>query len=705
MMLEQPVRFGDFILCPVNQQLQTTEQNITLEPKVFSVLCYLMTHHQRFVSLEELHQQVWAGRVVSDTAVRRTISKLRAALQDQAETPKYIQSAARRGYRWLAEVEPVATTSSIKPASEPYLTPANTISDTAIAAVEEMDSPTISARKALKSWWLTLPLVLLAGLLGWLMFPETEPTWQRLDPLPTIEGEKLALAISPDRNAIVYSSNSMNHAGQELYWHHLESGRTRQLTSGNHQIMWAEYHHDGQSLFYHDYQQGLYQLYRRPISSSGEWLGPAEALLPPQPRMLQLTSIPGTDKLLLSMGQSDAMQIKQLDLISGELQPLTHAVIGNSSDYPFALSADNSMLAYIRTAKAQPHLLTVVQRETGRVLHQQVYPDIAFRLKFYDDEHLLILDDKALTLMHWPSGASQMIESNQEQGGPGLSRFLVRVSEQDWLQSRIVGNVQGFLHQFGPIGDLSNRAIVASLAPGATMYLTATPGQYLMVQRQAALSRLVLQQPDGQSLTLLDVEDANLMIQAVHPDGEQVVLFLHGRPHLFRIPEGQLTALSVRPQLWQSARFEGSGQAVLLTYIEHAAPVTVRYQLDNGQITPLHQGEPVVASLSVNDFIVLRDDQHFARVRYGKTELLPIQTRQQFVGSIHLRQNMLFWGETDLKNTWIYRYDLTSGELQQWQADRRQMLQHFDISPDATQWLLRHVPRIDTQIYPARSRF
>ncbi|MEE2024388.1 winged helix-turn-helix domain-containing protein [Alkalimonas mucilaginosa] len=705
MMPEQPVRFGDFILCPVNQQLQTTEQNITLEPKVYSVLCYLMTHHQRFVSLEELHQQVWAGRVVSDTAVRRTISKLRAALQDQAETPKYIQSAARRGYRWLAEVEPVATTSSIKPAREPSLTPAHTISDTSVAAAEEMDSPTISARKTLKPWWLAMPLVLLAGLLGWLMFPETEPTWQRLDPLPTIEGEKLALAISPDRNAIVYSSNSMNHAGQELYWHHLESGRTRQLTSGNHQIMWAEYHHDGQSLFYHDYQQGLYQLYRRPISSSGEWLGPAEALLPPQPRMLQLTSIPGTDKLLLSMGQSDAMQIKQLDLISGELQPLTHAVIGNSSDYPFALSADNSMLAYIRTAKAQPHLLTVVQRETGRVLHQQVYPDIAFRLKFYDDEHLLILDDKALTLMHWPSGASQMIESNQEQGGPGLSRFLVRVSEQDWLQSRIVGNVQGFLHQFGPIGDLSNRAIVASLAPGATMYLTATPGQYLMVQRQAALSRLVLQQPDGQSLTLLDVEDANLMIQAVHPDGEQVVLFLHGRPHLFRIPEGQLTALSVRPQLWQSARFEGSGQAVILTYIENAAPVTVRYQLDNGQITPMHQGERVVASLSANDFIVLRDDQHFARVRYGKTELLPIQTRQQFVGSIHLRQNMLFWGETDLKNTWIYRYDLTSGELQQWQADRRQMLQYFDISPDATQWLLRHVPRIDTQIFPAQSRF
>ena len=705
---EQPVRFGDFILCPVNQQLQTTVQTITLEPKVYSVLCYLMTHHQRFVSLEELHQQVWAGRVVSDTAVRRTISKLRAALQDQAETPRYIQSAAKRGYRWLAQVEPVAAPSSIEPAVETPLAPANTISVTSVtsvATVEEIDSPSISARATVKPWWLALPLVVLVGILGWLMFPETEPNWQRFEPLPSIEGEKLALAISPDRTAIVYSSNSMNHAGQELYWHHLESGRTRQLTSGNHQIMWVEYHHDGQSLFYHDYQQGEYQLFRRPISANGEWLGPAEALLSPQPRMFQLTSIPGTDQLLLSVGQPDSMQIQQLDLNSGQLQPVTHAVTGNTMDYLFAVSADNSMLAYLRTVKAQPQLLMIVQRETGRILRQQVYPGAVYRIHFADDENLLLLDEQVLQLMHWPTGALQVLDHNQADGLAGLSRALVRVSEHDWLQSRIVGLTAGRRYQVGPVGDLSNRTLVKSNGQAHAMFFTAEPDHYLVLQRHHTFSRLLLQQADGQSQTLLDVDDLDLVIQAVHPDGERVLLFLHGRPHLFNIPDGRLTALPVSSQLWQNALFDASGEAVILNFTENGIPQSWRFQLDTMHTDLLHQGEPVVAALSAEDFIVVQDNQHFARIRRGQMELLPLRISQQFAGSIHLRQNRLFLGETDLKHTWIYRYDLTTGELHQWQADRRQVLQRFDLNQDGTQWLLRHVPRVDTQIFPAQSRF
>ena len=97
MVLQQRVQLGEFILCPVNQHLEIGAERIPLEPKVYQVLCYLISQQQRFVSLEELHQQVWAGRVVSDTAVRRSISKLRAAFLDQQEPARYIQSARDSG--------------------------------------------------------------------------------------------------------------------------------------------------------------------------------------------------------------------------------------------------------------------------------------------------------------------------------------------------------------------------------------------------------------------------------------------------------------------------------------------------------------------------------------------------------------------------------------------------------------------------------
>ncbi|CAM5224098.1 winged helix-turn-helix domain-containing protein [Alishewanella longhuensis] len=77
------LKLGEYVLCPLNQQLEYAEQRIPLEPKVYEVLCYLLAHQQRFVSLEELHKEVWQGRVVSDTA--GAMQKLRAALNDSVK--------------------------------------------------------------------------------------------------------------------------------------------------------------------------------------------------------------------------------------------------------------------------------------------------------------------------------------------------------------------------------------------------------------------------------------------------------------------------------------------------------------------------------------------------------------------------------------------------------------------------------------------
>ena len=458
MLLENPVRFAEFVLCPVNQQLQTSEHSITLEPKVYSVLCYLMAHHERFVSLEELHQQIWAGRVVSDTAVRRTISKLRAALQDQSDTPRFIQSAAKRGYRWLQPPQPLdggsAPAAEIMPVAAP---PAEIIeADTERSAQPQSITVTTGKTSLILRWqlWLVVLVLLFITVSGFMYFYQPASAWQRAEPLRTVEGEKLALAISSDKTAIVFSSDSINHPGQELYWYHRGSGVTHQLTSGDNHIMWVEFHQDGRSLFYHDYQQGLYQLYQRPINADGQWSGPAKALLPPQVVMFQLARIPDEEKLLISMGQIDSMQIQQLDLVTGQLQQVTHAVTSKTQDHLFALSDDGSTLAYLRTMPGQPQLLTIMERETGKILNQMIHSSWVFRLLFVDAERLLLLDENALQLVHWPSEQITALDTNTSDNEGlvrGLSRLMVRLDENEWLQSRIILESTGMQHQQGPV--------------------------------------------------------------------------------------------------------------------------------------------------------------------------------------------------------------------------------------------------------------
>ena len=101
---------GEYTFDSLQQSLIKEDNLFTLEPKCMQVLSYLIEQQPRIVSLEELHNNVWENQIVTDTAVRRVISKLRVALNDNdTKNPKYIKSVMKRGYQLIADVKTQAT--------------------------------------------------------------------------------------------------------------------------------------------------------------------------------------------------------------------------------------------------------------------------------------------------------------------------------------------------------------------------------------------------------------------------------------------------------------------------------------------------------------------------------------------------------------------------------------------------------------------
>ena len=98
------IKFGEYRLDTEEMSLQINEQLVVLEPKVFAVLMYFIEHHERYISMDELHDNLWQGRCVSDAAVRRIISKIRIILNDNHKDPKYLQSLSKRGYKLICPV-------------------------------------------------------------------------------------------------------------------------------------------------------------------------------------------------------------------------------------------------------------------------------------------------------------------------------------------------------------------------------------------------------------------------------------------------------------------------------------------------------------------------------------------------------------------------------------------------------------------------
>jgi DNA-binding winged helix-turn-helix (wHTH) protein len=85
-------------------------------PKAFAVLQYLVTHPDRLVTKAELLDAVWPETAITDAVIRIAIGAVRKVLGDTAQTPRYIATVPRRGYRFLAPV--TMATASPPPVSD-----------------------------------------------------------------------------------------------------------------------------------------------------------------------------------------------------------------------------------------------------------------------------------------------------------------------------------------------------------------------------------------------------------------------------------------------------------------------------------------------------------------------------------------------------------------------------------------------------------
>ena len=104
MSTSQVLHFGPFALDPLNACLWQGAQPLTLWPKDFAVLHYLVTHAGRLVTTDEILAAVWPETFVSDGVVKGCIRRIRRVLGDDPRAPQWIQTVHRRGYRCLARL-------------------------------------------------------------------------------------------------------------------------------------------------------------------------------------------------------------------------------------------------------------------------------------------------------------------------------------------------------------------------------------------------------------------------------------------------------------------------------------------------------------------------------------------------------------------------------------------------------------------------
>ena len=162
------LRFGVFDVDVRAGELRKHGLRVRLQEQPFQILAMLLEHPGQVVTREELQKKLWPADtfVDFDHGLNKAVNKIRDALGDSAESPRFVETVARRGYRFLAEVK----AADAAPGQSPHVAPPP------IPAAETRDRPDLAVTPAATknrapslAWKMAVfvPLALIVFFTGW----------------------------------------------------------------------------------------------------------------------------------------------------------------------------------------------------------------------------------------------------------------------------------------------------------------------------------------------------------------------------------------------------------------------------------------------------------------------------------------------------------------------------------------------------------
>ena len=96
--------FDNYVLDPDRRELHKSAAVIAMEPQAFDLLLHLVRHRDHVVSRDEMIEQIWGGRIVSESALSTRINAVRTAVGDSGLEQRLIKTLPRKGVRFVGEV-------------------------------------------------------------------------------------------------------------------------------------------------------------------------------------------------------------------------------------------------------------------------------------------------------------------------------------------------------------------------------------------------------------------------------------------------------------------------------------------------------------------------------------------------------------------------------------------------------------------------
>jgi Tol biopolymer transport system component/DNA-binding winged helix-turn-helix (wHTH) protein len=356
------VRFGVFELDVRSGELRKSGSRVPLQDQPLKLLECLLEQPGELVTRDELRSRLWPGDTFVDfeQGVNAAVKRLREALADSADTPRFIQTLPRRGYRFIAPVEPTGSTPAAEASASAVQSAGAAPAEAAAPAVPVAAHATsalvkVGAPRATVSVGIAALLMALIAAAGWAFLgrrsapgttaPAPPASSPRLMPLTRLNGYEHQPTFSPDGRQVAFAWDA-GADNSDIYVTLVGSSEVRRLTSHAGRDFAPQWSPDGQHIAYVRAVDRMSQRIRvmsalggsdRELSDFSVW---APIAWSPDGRFIAAGRAGETSEI----GRAGA--IHRIPLAASEPRPLTRPAAA-MNDWSPAFSPDGRRLAYV----------------------------------------------------------------------------------------------------------------------------------------------------------------------------------------------------------------------------------------------------------------------------------------------------------------------------------------------------------------------
>ncbi len=410
------IKLGSFYLDVEEMLLIVEQQSKAIEPKVLAVLLYFIENNDRYISMAELHENLWQGRIVSDAAVRRIISKLRVLFNDDHKTPQYLKSLPKRGYKLICPLERNAITGK-----EVNLQNQNTVVhlkennplheniDKKTTLVVQSAEPKLSKEnsKLLLQVMFMVSFVLLS-MFGYFSYDAHKANVKKLKDtssdqaqvIPTPTGIKIGLAQSADKKYLAYSGEDREQGGYRIFLKRPNDKGFKAITAKINYPYDLAFSSDNKYLFYGNYIEGNSSL--NAIKIDGENTG----------KIHQIAILVGGFNIIAGVftahnvndiyfgGQKtakDAGLIYRYNRLNNSVTEITAAAENNLYDVDGAISPDNNYLAVLRKYEfSAKNEIRVIDLKNKKILFRYAQDADIYKITWQSNNVFFLASDQKI---------------------------------------------------------------------------------------------------------------------------------------------------------------------------------------------------------------------------------------------------------------------------------------------------------------------